>query len=183
MGLLLGFGDAFHLIPRIIGHLTTGLDDYSTYLGYGKLITGITMTIFYYLIYLFYKEETKQENSAIHILIITLIVIRFLLLALPGNSWATNSSDLIYGIIRNVPFLMIGIIIVSLFYQVRDDTKTKLFTRMGTFIILSFVCYIIVVVGSPFIPALGALMMPKTVAYLLIIYTGYRYLTKQKILQ
>ena len=85
MGLLLGFGDSFHLIPRIIAQLTTGMDDYALYLGVGKLITGVTMTIFYYLLYQFYVLKTNNRNNTIHFSIIFLIIIRFILLALPGN--------------------------------------------------------------------------------------------------
>lgn len=47
MALVLTFGDSFHLIPRIIGLNTTGLENFTFYLGLGKFITSITMTIFY----------------------------------------------------------------------------------------------------------------------------------------
>ena len=46
--LILGIGDSFHLIPRILNNIVAG--DYTSYLGYGKLITSITMTIFYILL-------------------------------------------------------------------------------------------------------------------------------------
>ncbi len=53
-----------------------------------------------------------------------------------------------------------------------------LFKKIGIWIIVSFVCYTIVVVGSGTIAVLGALMMPKTVAYLIVIYLGYKDLIK-----
>jgi len=174
MGFLLGFGDSFHLIPRIIGHLTTGLDDYQTALGIGKLITGTTMTIFYYLIYRYYVLVTGKNNKTVHLTIITLIVIRFLLLSLPGNDWINNGNSLLYGVIRNVPFAIIGGIIVTLFLNAKEKDVNKQFYNMGLWIIVSFVCYIIVVIGSGFIPLLGAFMMPKTVAYFIIVYLGYK---------
>ena len=43
MALTLGFGDMFHLIPRVVAQLTTGLDDYTFYLGLGKAITSFSM--------------------------------------------------------------------------------------------------------------------------------------------
>ena len=46
MAVTLGFGDAFHLVPRAVALCTTGLDNYTVPLGIGKLITSITMTIF-----------------------------------------------------------------------------------------------------------------------------------------
>ena len=102
--------------------------------------------------------------------IIFLIIVRFILLALPGNEWTLNSNNLFYGIIRNVPFALLGGIIVYEFIK----SKKNPFDKMGIWIIVSFVCYIIVVVGSGFIPALGAFMMPKTIAYFIIIYLGYK---------
>jgi hypothetical protein len=174
MGLLLGFGDSFHLIPRIVGHLTTGLADYQMALGVGKLITGITMTVFYYLIYLFYTIKTNNYNKKIHISIMTLIVLRFALLALPGNDWVNNGTELFYGVLRNIPFAILGTIIVILFLHVGKREEFKMFKQIGIWIIVSFVCYIIVAVGSGFIPVLGAFMIPKTVAYFIIIYIGYK---------
>lgn len=174
MGLLLGFGDSFHLIPRIVAHLTTGLDDYQFALGIGKLITGITMTIFYYLIYLFYTMKTNQKSKIIHRVIISLIAVRFFILTLPGNDWTNNGNDLFYGILRNIPFAILGILIVVLFIKIGKKENNLMFKQMGYWIIVSFVCYSIVVVGSGFIPVLGAFMMPKTVAYFIIIYIGFK---------
>lgn len=174
MGLLLGFGDSFHLIPRIIAQLTTGMDDYALYLGVGKLITGITMTIFYYLLYQFYVLKTDDKNKTIHNMIFILILVRFILLALPGNEWTLNSNILLYGIIRNIPFALLGGIIVYLFLTTNNQENKTLFNKIGIWVVVSFVCYSIVVVGSGFIPVLGALMIPKTVAYLIIIYLGYK---------
>jgi hypothetical protein len=41
MAVVLGFGDAFHLIPRAIALCTTGLASYTAALGFGKMITSI----------------------------------------------------------------------------------------------------------------------------------------------
>lgn len=53
MAVLLGSGDAFHLVPRAIALCTTGLENFTVQLGLGKWITSITMTIFmsYSIIY------------------------------------------------------------------------------------------------------------------------------------
>ncbi|HBA04482.1 MAG TPA: hypothetical protein DCW51_11355, partial [Clostridium sp.] len=51
MAVILGCGDAFHLVPRAYGLLTTGLEANAAALGVGKLITSITMTIFYVVLY------------------------------------------------------------------------------------------------------------------------------------
>ena len=47
LAFLLGFGDAFHLIPRIILNLKGELKRKNTLFGLGNLISSITMTVFY----------------------------------------------------------------------------------------------------------------------------------------
>ncbi len=174
MGLLLGLGDSFHLVPRIIGHLTTGLEDYQTALGIGKLITSITMTIFYCLIYLYYSIKTKDSNKYVWLSLIGLTLIRFSLLMLPGNDWINNGNDLFYAILRNIPFLIIGIIIVVIFINKGKQKEFQMFKTISYWIIVSFVCYTIVILGSSSVPVLGAFMMPKTIAYFIIILIGYK---------
>lgn len=51
MAVVLGAGDAFHLVPRAVALCTTGLENYTVPLGLGKWITSVTMTIFYVLLY------------------------------------------------------------------------------------------------------------------------------------
>ena len=63
MAVVLGFGDAFHLVPRMLALLTTGLDDYTVPLGIGKLITSITMTIFYIILYYVWRIRYKIEGK------------------------------------------------------------------------------------------------------------------------
>ena len=47
--LILGCGDAFHLVPRVLNYFVDA--DFTVALGVGKLITSVTMTIFYILMY------------------------------------------------------------------------------------------------------------------------------------
>lgn len=52
MTLVLVFGDAFHLVPRIFAAINPS-GDYIVSLGIGKLITSVTMTFFYAILYLY----------------------------------------------------------------------------------------------------------------------------------
>lgn len=65
MAVTLGFGDAFHLIPRSAALLITGLENYIASLGVGKWITSVTMTVFYVLLYHVWRERygiTGKKN-------------------------------------------------------------------------------------------------------------------------
>ncbi len=59
MAVVLGLGDAFHLVPRILAlNTTNGFVVYQSALGIGKAITSITMTGFYIILYYIYKIDT-----------------------------------------------------------------------------------------------------------------------------
>lgn len=64
MAIVLGCGDSFHLVPRAVALCTTGLENYTSALGIGKLITSITMTIFYVLLYYVWRERYKVQGKS-----------------------------------------------------------------------------------------------------------------------
>ena len=53
MALVLVSGDSFHLVPRILVAFDKN-GDYHVALGLGKLVTSITMTFFYLILYFFF---------------------------------------------------------------------------------------------------------------------------------
>ena len=165
--LILGFGDAFHLIPRILDYFIDY--DFNPFLGLGKLITSITMTIFYIFMFYIYKNNYKIKYKFIEISIWILSLIRIILCLLPQNKWLTNNSSLTIGIIRNIPFIIIGILIIILYYKERN--KDNYFKYIWIYVLLSFIFYIPVVLGASIIPILGMLMLPKTICYILIIFS------------
>ena len=62
MAVLLGSGDAFHLVPRAVALCTTGLENFTVQLGLGKWITSITMTIFYVVLYHIWRERYQIKG-------------------------------------------------------------------------------------------------------------------------
>ena len=164
--LVLGLGDSFHLVPRMLDYFVDA--DFTAPLGIGKLITSITMTIFYIFMYYIYKENYKvEDNKIVKISIWLLAIIRIALCLLSQNKWFTNDGSVTIGIIRNIPFVIMGAIIIYLYFINRRKDKT--FKNMWIYILLSFLFYIPVVVGASSIPMLGMFMLPKTICYILII--------------
>lgn len=164
--LVLGCGDAFHLVPRILNYFLDA--DMTALLGIGKMVTSVTMTIFYILIYYVWVGRYKEKpNRNLMAAIWCLVIIRILLCLLPQNGWLQNSSDTFWGIIRNIPFVILGAVICYLFY--RNRKKDSKFAHMWLYILLSFAFYIPVAVGAGLIPILGMLMLPKTVCYILMV--------------
>ena len=164
--LILGCGDAFHLVPRVLNYFSTA--DLTAALGIGKLITSLTMTAFYVYMYkiwagVYRVKEEKNMTCAVFVL----AAVRILLCLFPQNGWRQNSSDVTWGILRNVPFVLLGALVIVLFY--RNRVQNSRFRHFWLLILLSFLFYIPVAVGAGIVPMLGMLMLPKTVCYILMI--------------
>ena len=172
--LVLGCGDAFHLVPRVLNYFIAA--DYTAALGIGKLVTSVTMTVFYLLLYYVWLGHYREPaNRNITISVWTLSFVRIALCLFPQNGWLTNSSDMTWGIIRNIPFVVHGALICYLYYMKRKEDRV--FQPVWLYILLSFLFYIPVAVGAGLVPMLGMLMLPKTVCYILLIITFLRSVT------
>lgn len=175
MAVVLGCGDAFHLVPRAIALCTTGLENYTAALGVGKLITSITMTLFYVLLYyvwrLRYQVNDKKELTMI---VWILALLRIVLCLMPQNAWMSAESPLSWGIYRNIPFAILGVLIVVLFYRSAKAEQDKPFRFLWLAVVISFACYIPVVLFADTVPPVGMLMIPKTCAYVWVVLIGYK---------
>ncbi|MEF9962378.1 MAG: hypothetical protein RR863_06270 [Erysipelotrichaceae bacterium] len=173
MAVILGCGDAFHLVPRCYSLFTSGLEANAASLGIGKFITSITMTIFYVILYYIYRMRYHvKEEKGITVTIYLLAIIRIVLCLFPQNEWLLYNANLTWGIIRNIPFALIGIIIIYLFFKKAKEDKG--FTTMWFAIVLSFAFYAPVVLFGNTYPLVGMLMIPKTLAYVWIVWMGYK---------
>ena len=174
MALVLGFGDAFHLVPRAIALNTTGLESFTMSLGFGKLITSITMTIFYVILYYVWRVRYGvRDKKGLTRSIWALAILRILLVLCPENKFLASSSPFIWGIYRNIPFTILGLLIIIIFYQKSRETEDIAFKNLWLTIVLSFGFYLPVVLLENTLPAIGALMVPKTCAYIWAILIGY----------
>jgi peptidoglycan/LPS O-acetylase OafA/YrhL len=169
--LVLGCGDAFHLVPRVLNYFSEG--DLTAALGVGKLITSITMTAFYLLLYPVWLGRFRmQEKRSVSATLWFLAAVRVVLCLFPQNGWLSNSGDMTWGIIRNVPFVLLGAAICCLYFRKRKEDR--IFAPVWVYILLSFLFYIPVAVGAGAVPMLGMLMLPKTVCYILLIVVFLR---------
>ena len=118
MAVLLGAGDSFHLVPRMYALWTTGLEANAAALGIGKLITSVTMTIFYLILYYIWRERySVQGRGGLTAAMWGLTIVRIALCLLPQNAWLSYQQPLLWGILRNIPFAIMGVLIIVLFAQ------------------------------------------------------------------
>lgn len=167
--LLLAAGDAFHLLPRVGAILSWESRRFSRAMGLGKLITSITMTGFYLLLWQFGLFLFSPDlNPGWSIFVYSLAALRIFLCLLPQNRWLDFSPPVRWGIYRNLPFLLLGLSVAALFFLHAGEFPALRGVWLA--ILFSFGFYLPVVLWSDKNPKLGMLMLPKTLSYLFMLF-------------
>ena len=180
MAVVLGAGDSFHLVPRALALCTTGLENYTVPLGLGKWITSVTMTVFYVLLYYVWRQRYQIRGlKSLTAAVYGLAGARIALCMMPQNQWLNAKGPLSWGIYRNIPFALLGLLVVVLFYRSAKERGDQAFCHMWLTIVLSFGFYIPVVLWADAIPLIGMLMIPKTCAYVWTVLIGYFAMKKE----
>ena len=180
MAVVLGAGDSFHLIPRALALCTTGLENYTVALGLGKWITSVTMTVFYVLLYYVWRLRYKVSGrGGLTAAVYLLAGVRVALCMMPQNQWLSAEAPLSWGIWRNIPFALLGLVVIVLFYRSAKEHGDSAFRWMWLTIVLSFGFYIPVVLWADAVPLVGMLMIPKTCAYVWTVLIGYFAMKKE----
>lgn len=174
MAVVLGAGDSFHLVPRAVALCTTGLESYTALLGLGKWVTSVTMTIFYVLLYYVWRQRYHiTGRGGLTAAVYGLAGVRIALCMMPQNRWLSAEASLSWGIYRNIPFVLLGLLVIVLFYRGAREHGDRAFRWIWLTIVLSFGFYIPVVLWSDAMPMIGILMIPKTCAYVWTVLIGY----------
>ena len=184
MTLLLGCGDAFHLVPRVIKHIKGESDRVRWWMNFGLAVTSVTMTVFYIvLLYIWRLQNISQDSRALTELMVnqrlssiaagctgiiwSMAAARILLCLLPQNDWFGNGNRKL-SVCRNTIFSIIGITEIILFLMMGGTYGIT----MAVCILLSFLFYIPVTLFAKENPKIGMLMIPKTAMYIIMISLG-----------
>ena len=167
-------------IPRALALCTTGLESYTFALGLGKWITSVTMTVFYVLLYYVWRKRYQIAGKrGLTAAMYVLAAARVVLCMMPQNRWLTGGAPLAWGIYRNIPFALIGLLVIVLFFRSAKARDDRAFRWMWLTIVLSFGFYIPVVLWADVVPMIGMLMIPKTCAYVWTVLIGYKAMKKE----
>lgn len=174
MALTLGTGDCFHLIPRIVDYW---IKDAKTAMSIGGAVTAITMTYFYVMLWNIgcqYYHITKEQKEKGDIIIWIMTVLRMILIMCPQNNWGGDGSPYIWEVLRNIPFCIIGIVVIIFYYKNEKGRTNSPFQYMWLAVTLSFAFYAPVFLLGDFVKGIGVLMVPKTIMYVWITWMGYK---------
>lgn len=171
MALTLAFGDAFHLVPRMAAALTGTPQRFAHAMGIGKCITSITMSLFYLLLWWIGLRLFGIAARFASVLFLLFTAARILLCLLPQNEWTSPSPSVAWGICRNLPFVAQGLMVAALYAGFGTQVLSVRWLWLA--VLISFGCYLPVVLWVHKSPKLGMLMLPKTCAYLWILTMGF----------
>jgi len=165
MALFLIGGDFFHLLPRVKAVISGDEEKSRPSIGRGKQISSITMTIFYlFLWHIGLLAFSPQNVSGFSYTIYLLAIVRIALCLLPQNKWEERYPPVRWGVLRNIPFFLIGIMVAALYFFCGNPWEAPGMVWIA--VILSFLFYFPVVLWVNKNPKIGMLMLPKTLVYL-----------------
>ena len=177
---LLALGDSGHVGFRVLafasGNLETTFSVFGLQLGLvglGALSTAITVTLFYVLILMIWHERYKKPYGWFGFLLFAAAIIRFFIMALPGNMWNDAVPPQPMSLYRNFFLTVLGLGAAYLILRDSIAVKDRAFTWMGAMILVSYALYIPVILLVQMYPMVGMLMIPKTLAYVAVGFIAY----------
>ena len=169
---ILGAGDAFHLVPRVVHHLRGDSERVQWWLYLGLIVSSLTMTVFYIILVRIWTLlfDPTSISSVFMLLVALFSFIRLALCAFPQNKWFSG-GDIKWSFARNLAFLVLGGLVAFLYASIGNTGGYGLW-KMAVAIVISFACYLPVTIWAKTKPAIGMLMIPKTLAYIWMIAMG-----------
>ena len=183
---LLALGDTGHVGFRVLAFVLGGLektvniaDIQLGLVGLGALSTGITITLFYVIMLMIWKDRFLKPYGWFGYMLFIIAGIRLLLMIPSQNQWNNVEPPMPWGIYRNIPLIFLGLGVA--FLMVRDSLgiRDRTFTWIGGLILISYALYIPVILFVRELPEIGMLMIPKTLAYVAIGFIAYKDLFRE----
>ena len=153
----------------------------SSLVGLGALSTSITITFFYMILLDIWRIRFNKDKDLLYYGLMLIVFIRLIIMIFPQNEWGNLVAPYDWALIRNIPLTIIGVTIA--FLMVRDGSKNHdpRYKNIGYCIVISFAFYIPVILLVQTFPLIGMLMIPKTMAYMVIAFLAYKYYYKTEI--
>jgi hypothetical protein len=179
--LVLAIGDTGHVGFRLWAYALGSVDSSVNIIGMnlpligsGALSTAILVTVFYLLMVEAERRRFNQSWNPIYILLMLTGLARFIVMALPGNEWGNAVPPAEMSLYRNIPLTVLGLGLGILMLVHARRKGDRVFTYLSVLIFISYAFYIPVILFVQKVPMIGMLMIPKTIAYLLMALSVYR---------
>ncbi len=183
---LLALGDTGHVGFRVLAYSLGGLDAQPLVLGVplslvgiGALATAITVTFFYMVMVDVWRLRFHKPLGAAGWSLLAVGALRLIIMLFPQNEWSQVVPPQPWGLIRNIPLMILGLGVMVLILRDAYRANDRPFEWIGWMMAVSYAFYTPVILFVQQVPVLGMLMIPKTLAYVAIAVIAYRALYVQ----
>ena len=176
---LLALGDTGHVGFRVIAYGRGGLEANPLLVGVGALSTAYTLTVFYMLMLDAWRLRFHKRLGWFGWFLLAAGLVRMLVMLFPQNEWWQVTAPYNWSLLRNGFLVIQGLGVLFLILHDAARVNDQLFRRIGIMIAFSYFFYAPVILWAQWVPLLGMLMIPKTLAYLAIAFIAYRSLYHQ----
>jgi hypothetical protein len=177
---LLALGDTGHVGFRVWAYALGGLESQVTVLGRsislvgaGALMTAVTVTLFYVVMLEVWRVRFNRRYGTFEYFLLIAAATRLYMLTLSVNDWWRVVPEQPWSTIRNIPLMIQGLGLAYLILRDSIAQKDVTFKWIGVSILVSYACYIPVILLVQQAPLIGMLMIPKTLAYVAIGFLAY----------
>ncbi len=185
---LLALGDTGHVGFRVWAYALGGLNSKVTIggltiplVGIGALCTAYTVTVLYMLIVDAWRIRFKKKAGLLYFLIQAVAAARLIIMLFPQNQWSAVVPPFAWSMYRNMPLTFVGISIAVLMLFEANKAGDKTFKSFAMYIFASYLFYLPVILFVDVAPMVGMLMIPKTIAYILMAIASYKSFFKKPI--
>lgn len=120
-----------------------------------------------------WHERFKKDYGWLGYLLLGAGVIRLISMLFPMNEWNSVVPPQPWSLIRNLPLMLQGLGVAHLFLRDASKEGDRIFFWIGIMILVSYACYIPVILLVQQIPPIGMLMIPKTMAYVAVGFLAF----------
>lgn len=181
--MLLTLGDIGHVGFRVIAYLkgnpamTISLfgAEYGL-VGLGSLSTAITVTFFYAVQLMVWHKRFDKPYGWFGWVLFVAGLVRLGIMAFPQNDWSNMAPPYGWSLARNFPLVLQGLGLAYLLFRDSKAAGDTTFRNIAWCIIVSYAFYAPVILFVKWVPVIGMLMIPKTVAYVAIAWIGLKQL-------
>lgn len=178
--LALFIGDLGHVGARLIALFSGDLDLNYVVLGIGTLFEMVGLIF----VFMFYTDAWRvhfgHQKSILFKVLISVGIVGLILFVFPQNQWTAPIAPYEWQVVRNIPWVIQGIMLSLLIFRDAKAADDKQLIRIGIYIFVSFFFYTPVLFFGELAPWLGMLMIIGTVIYMLWQYTSYSRFFKKK---
>ena len=173
-------GDLGHVGARLIAFFSGEVEFNYAILGIGTLFEMVGLTFLFLLFTDAWRVQFNLPKNLVFKVLVGIGIVGLIIFAFPQNQWTAQSAPYEWLVIRNIPWLIQGVVLSILIYRDAKAVDDKKIVKIGIYIFVSYFFYMPVIFFGEIAPMLGMLMIIGTIIYMLWEYTSYSRFFKRR---